>query len=94
MFDIVGYVYKAEQYTPAGIIESGIHAGWLSPGARGMSVEDALDQAAQYLGVERDDERTFDTDDFPKVILAHEVEGDDENFVNEHGHHVRYGDIN
>lgn len=90
--DIVGYTYKAEQYTPAGIIEQGIREEWLSPGARGMRVEDALDQAAAFNGIpiDRAEERSFDSDEFPKVIFESDVEPD-ELFRNEHGEYVHIG---
>ena len=36
---------------------------------RDETVEEYLDRIAQVLGVQRDDEHTYDTHDFPKVLL-------------------------
>lgn len=72
--DIVGYMYCAAEYTPeqwhAAYVERWIQGGVLAPAARDMAVEDILNQAAAYLGIDRDDEYSFDSDDFPKVILG------------------------
>lgn len=46
-----------------------IEAGILAPAARDMPIEDVLNQAAAYLGIDRDDETSFDSDDFPKLII-------------------------
>ncbi|QUE25391.1 hypothetical protein SEA_FIZZLES_97 [Microbacterium phage Fizzles] len=90
--DIVGYTYKAENYTPAGIVEVGIREGWLAPAARDMVTEEALDQAQHDFGIDRYDEGTYDSDVFPKVIFDDSVT-EDETFVDEYGTHVRYIDI-
>lgn len=71
--DIAAYAYKADLYCPECIIEQGIADGWLSPGARGMYVEDALDQGAEYLQFDRYDEVSFDSSEFPKVEFADEL---------------------
>lgn len=71
---IVGYTYCSSEYSPAqwheAYVERWIAGGVLSPAARDMAVEDILNQAAAYLGIDRDDEYSFDSDDFPKVILG------------------------
>jgi hypothetical protein len=36
-----------------------------------------LDLLARLAGVDREDEYTFDTDDFPKVITADQVQDDE-----------------
>lgn len=71
--DIIGYTYQAEAYTPAGVIEAMIAFGDASPAARDMPVEAALDQIAEANAIDRHDEHTFDSDEFPKVIFASEV---------------------
>lgn len=75
--DIVGYTYKADNYLPEALIELMISNGTASPGARGMSAEDVLDQIAATNGIDREDEYSFDTDDFPKVIFADQITEDD-----------------
>jgi hypothetical protein len=37
---------------------------------RGMNTEDVLDHYAQRAGVNRDDEHSFDSDDFPKTVTS------------------------
>lgn len=88
--EIVAYTYNAENWTPAGLIEVGIREGWLAPAARDMAPEDVLDQAQHAEGVDRYDERSFDSGDFPKVIFADSL-NDDELFRNENGEYVRIG---
>lgn len=68
---IIGYTYRAKNYTPSALIIYMVARGELSPAARwDMSPEDALDQLASAYGIERDDEYSFDSDNFPKVIFA------------------------
>lgn len=68
---IVSYAYQAEEVRHQDLIER-IYPSWsrrgiLSPAALDASAEDVLDQAAAYLGIDRIDESTFDSDDFPKI---------------------------
>jgi hypothetical protein len=65
---ITGYTYKAENYTPEALISYLIQTRVLAPAARNMDPEEALDQLAETYAIDRDDEWTFDSDDFPKVI--------------------------
>ncbi len=71
---IVGYVYLAAEHTPeqlhAEYVERWIEGRACSPAARDMSMEDILNQRAAAEGIDRDDEYSFDSDDFPKVILG------------------------
>lgn len=71
---IVGYSYKAATYCPEHLIELLLVNGQLSPAARDMNVEDVLNQLAAVEGVDRDDERSFDSGDFPKVVLSVQLE--------------------
>jgi hypothetical protein len=57
------YVYKGSTLTGGRLIEELIRTGVASPGARGMDVEDALDQIAAANCIDRD---TADSDTFPK----------------------------
>lgn len=79
--DIVGYTYRAENHLPAHLIEALIAEGRLSPGARGMDADEALDQLAAVEGIDRQDEYSFDSDEFPKVILVGNVTEDDEDWL-------------
>lgn len=64
--DIVGYMFQVDIW----------HGPCLPLLAMGVenSVEDALDAIAVDRGVDREDERSFDSDEFPKVIFASQVE--------------------
>lgn len=90
--DIIGYTYAAENWTSQGIIEAGIRDGWLAPAARDMDVEEVLDQAQHYFPIDRMDETTFDSGEFPKVIFRYQVE-DDELLLDENREYVRVGDL-
>ena len=71
---IVAYTYRAETLCPGCIIAQLIGRGEASPAARDMRVEEVLDQIAGANGIDRDDEHSFDSDDFPKVVLGVSLE--------------------
>lgn len=75
-FDIVAYTYQAEQLCPTCTIETLIRDGFLDHTARDVREETALDQAASRVGVNRHDERSFDSGEFPKVVFASQVENE------------------
>ena len=79
--DIAGYTYQAENYTPTDLIEVMVAAGELSPAALDMKVEDVLDQHAGALAIDRYDERSFDSSEFPKVIFWSQVTEDDDEWL-------------
>jgi hypothetical protein len=68
--DIIGYTYAADQYCPDHItvVMSLSHEAPPSIGT-----EFLLDAAAEARGINRQDEATFDSGDFPKVIFAGSV---------------------
>lgn len=69
MSDIVGYTYKTENFCPACVVDR------VSPGADvDMSTERWLDRLAEQLRIDRQDEYSFDSEDFPKIILSWQVE--------------------
>lgn len=70
---IIGYTYKAELLCPSCLIETLIQSKELSPFARDMAPEEALDILA-IPNIDRADEYSFDSDEFPKVVLSHQVE--------------------
>lgn len=78
--DIVAYTYNADIYCPDCIIdvlptgEGQAFDGWaLAEGAAPMAVEDNLSEIAVAFGIDRHDEKSFDSGDFPKVIFADSV---------------------
>lgn len=76
--DISGYTYRADVYCPECII------GQLTtnPGAVGTSgvergmAEKHLDLLARIRGIDRHDEQSFDSGEFPKVIFAADIENE------------------
>ena len=81
MSAIVGYTYRADIYCPGCIIAAVARAypGSVAPAAHDMDPEDALDQIAVYLdtGIDRDDEHTFDSMEFPKVVFSVQIDADE-----------------
>jgi hypothetical protein len=81
--EIIGYSFNGSTYCPDCIIEAlptgpgQPYDGWsLADGVR-MSVEDNLSQIAYAFQIERTDESSFDSHDFPKVIFNSQVETED-----------------
>jgi hypothetical protein len=74
---IVGYDYRASRYCPTHLIEQLVADGDASPAAIDMNEEEVLDQIAGANGIDRRDERSFDSGDFPKVVLSVNTEGED-----------------
>lgn len=80
---IVGYVYQADIYCDACIVDAvtadgGAYDGWALAPSISMPTEHNLSEIAFAFGIDRTDERSFDSGNFPKVILAGMVESDDE----------------
>lgn len=71
-FDIVGYHYKADLYCPDCILDLCSEGEEYYPLD---TVESNLDRYAKRLGIDREDERSFDSDVFPKVIFRDQLEG-------------------
>lgn len=67
-YDVVGYTYRADEYCPTCIVDAAqlyASVGGLDP----RDTEHRLDYCANSLDIDRQDESTFDSDDFPKVIF-------------------------
>ena len=67
---IVGYTYQAENLHPTCAVLD--YAGDTDPF---VSVEVELDRYAERIGIDRMDETTFDSGDFPKVIFSSMLDG-------------------
>lgn len=72
--DIVGYSFNADEYCPS--CTKGMFQQY-APFAPTLT-EDVLEAAAKALGIDRQDERSYDSSEFPKVIFGSDVESDDE----------------
>lgn len=72
-YDIVGYTYRAENYCPSCVrmrLADRFPVAFYDTGSSG----EMLDRAAAQLGIDREDERSFDSEDFPKVIFRDSAE--------------------
>lgn len=68
---VIGYTYRAENYTPEGLAEQMLTEGTLSYRRYSLlNIEEGLDLLAKGLEINRNDESSFDSSDFPKVILG------------------------
>lgn len=79
--DICAYTFNADTYCPDCIVtvlptgHGQAYDGWaLAPGADPMSTEDNLTEIALAFGINRDDEHTFDSDDFPKIVFCSDIQ--------------------
>ena len=79
--DIAGYTWKAENYKADDLIKAMVAAKELSPAALDMNAEEVLNQHAGANAIDREDEYTFDSDDFPKVIFGSQLSEDDEEWL-------------
>lgn len=83
-WEIVGYTYNADNYCSGSCVIDALptgsgerYDGWkLAHGVR-MSTEDNLDEIAAAFGIDRNDEYSYDSSEFPKVIFASQLEGDE-----------------
>lgn len=79
---VVGYTYRAETLCPSCVIESlptgegEAFDGWRDMTGR-MSAEENLTELALAFGIDRSDESSYDSDDFPKVVFASSVEDEE-----------------
>ena len=97
---IIGYTYQGENYAPDAIIEAVTSSekfdGWALGKGITMPVEQNLDEIAYHFGIDRHQEESFDSDDFPKTIDTdlHDVEvgisflNADGDYVDAHGNVV------
>lgn len=69
-----GYLFQADVYCPGCMTEIMIARGDASPAARDMVSVEVMEQISHSAGVDFDDEYSYDSDDFPKII-TNEPEG-------------------
>lgn len=76
-YAIVGYTFNTENYCTEDIREMFVtSAGFTAPAF--ATTEDVLDSVATNMGIDRSDESSYDSSDFPKVIFASQIESDEE----------------
>lgn len=76
---IAGYTYKADILCPECTVErlADHHADLVTPNLRTFQPAAAIDSLAVDLGVNPHDERSFDSDEFPKVVFGYQLESDE-----------------
>lgn len=67
--DIAAYTYRTDLYCPACTIEAMIATGIAAPAARNMPTVEVLDQCAAAMAIDRDEDTSFDSEEFPKPVL-------------------------
>jgi hypothetical protein len=72
-FDIVGYTFKADNYCPKCVIKKLTPYGFNS--VADDNTEELLNQLALSAHIDREDERSFDSDNFPKVVFRDQARG-------------------
>lgn len=68
-YDIIGYTYKTDNYCPDCILHKMMPPGYLQE----VATEQALDLIATGVGLDRQDQRSFDSGDFPKVVFRDQL---------------------
>lgn len=78
--DIVAYTFQADIYCPPCVIRvlptgpGQKYDGWAVAAMAPMETEANLDEIAAAFGIDRQNESSFDSGDFPKVVLRDQVE--------------------
>lgn len=77
-WNIVGYTYRAEIVCPDCVVTATHHIPNGNPAGRKIeNAEMHMDILARIRGVNREDESSFDSDYFPKVIFASDASGEE-----------------
>ncbi|MCC3292455.1 hypothetical protein [Arthrobacter sp. zg-Y1110] len=73
------YTFKADIYDPACIVDvmasTPEFEGWGLAAGITMTVEKNLDEIAAAFSINRDEEATFDADEFPKAVFRTQLDG-------------------
>jgi hypothetical protein len=72
--EITGYVFKAETFCPKCLRRKMYMDGFIDKTLKSQQTEDMLDLLADDMKINREDEWTFDSDRFPKVIFKSDAE--------------------
>ena len=75
--DIIGYTYQAEIYCPKCLFDRMEENTIIPSGIMAMDAEDALDALALAVGIDRHDEQSYDSDEFPKVVFSFDAVADE-----------------
>jgi hypothetical protein len=76
-FDVVAYTYRADIYCPTCVVEMTHYSPNGNPADRKITnAEPYLDVVARIRGINRENEHSFDSDEFPKVVFRDSVNDD------------------
>lgn len=77
-WDIVAYTFQADTWCPGCVREYATaqinFLGKFYVDTEDMSTEGVIGHWADAVGIDRDDEHSYDSGDFPKVVFASSVE--------------------
>lgn len=77
--DIVGYTFQSELYCPehivAAVTATPEFEGWGLAAGVDMPVEANLSEIAAHFQIDRMDESSFDSAEFPKVVFRDQADG-------------------
>lgn len=76
-YQVCGYTYRAAEYCPAHAVAAVLAHEGLEGHGLAPNPHMALNRLASSFGVNRADEYSFDSDDFPKVIFGYQAEDAD-----------------
>lgn len=82
-YDIVGYTYRASLYCGTCVVdalptgEGEKFDGWKVAEGVTISTENNLAEIAEAFGIDRMDESSFDSEDFPKVVFRDSCEDEE-----------------
>lgn len=89
--DIVGYTFNGHNYFPEAIIgamplgEGEAFDGWGLGEGINIPVEDNLADLARSFGIDREDETSYDSSEFPKVIFASQIDSEEDRMLDSTG---------
>lgn len=73
-YDIVAYTYRADTWCPEGMRQEMIRElDAISLYPEMETAEDALNEMAKIAKVNREDESSFDSGNFPKVVFRNQI---------------------
>jgi hypothetical protein len=75
-YDIVAYTYKADLICPTCILDA-LPDAWEVDKVEASDIETALHMIAETQDVDYDNETTYDSGEFPKVVFRDQVEDGD-----------------
>lgn len=77
-YDVVGYIYNSDIYCSRCILTVVVLTQPVHMSVVLEEAEVGLEKVAKILRVDRSNENTYDSDEFPKVIFADQVGSSDE----------------